>query len=356
MNEPLLQINDKGDAVGRLQELLDRAGFEQPGDGFRIFGPSTRDAVISYQTTRGLLADGKAGNNTWNALKSGAPAVAPAPTRHTPQHESLLIEIGLTAEEFGLTVHQCDAPGAPARWGPVSPGHSATSLHFRGRAFDAAGTSAQMREFTQWAVDNHGTRLEGPHPQPERLHRRRRRAGPQLLGRRRVRRPPRPRPPRGLGPRGRTRLFTFGEIPSYQYGVKFDPALSDDKLALTLTFSDFEATVKADGPLQATRKFSLVLPLEGDGGRAEIQFGISAFVLTTEGTTATLIFSVNGQTTVGDFGAHADQSVVQTLSFAAEGPTECRVYGLLLVGRDSQADAAFLNILAIDAEVRPPTS
>ncbi|HEX7277345.1 MAG TPA: hypothetical protein VF244_08220 [Acidimicrobiales bacterium] len=105
-------------------------------------------------------------------------------------------------------------------------------------------------------------------------------------------------------------MLTFGEIPPYQYGVKFDPALSDDKLALTLTFSDFEATVKEGGPLVATRKFSLVLPIEGDGGRAEIP----------------------------------------------DDPTECRPYGLLLVGRDSTADAAFLNITAIDAEVRPPTS
>ncbi|HEX7277344.1 MAG TPA: peptidoglycan-binding domain-containing protein [Acidimicrobiales bacterium] len=161
MSEPLLEINAKGEAVGRLQELLDRAGFLQPGDTFTVFGPGTRNAVIAYQTTRGLLADGKVGDNTWNALKSGAPAVAPAPAQPTPHHESLLVEIGLTAEaRFGLSVHQCDAPGAPARWGPVSPGHSATSLHFKGRAFDAAGTAAQMREFTQWAIDNHGPRLE----------------------------------------------------------------------------------------------------------------------------------------------------------------------------------------------------
>jgi len=152
-------------------------------------------------------------------------------------------------------------------------------------------------------------------------------------------------------------MFTFGQIPTYQSNEKFELDVSDDNRALTLTFSDLHATVgggKSPASM-STRVFSLVLPLEGDEKRVEIEFIVQGFTLAPDGATATMVCSVNGQTTVADFPGRSDQSFVQKLKFAAEPPSECRLYVLLLVGRDSRnANAeAFLNVTSIDAEILP---
>ncbi len=70
--EPVLRQGSTGEAVGRLQEMLDVVGFHQPEDGFKVFGASTREAVKAYQKSRGLEDDGVVGKDTWGALKSGA--------------------------------------------------------------------------------------------------------------------------------------------------------------------------------------------------------------------------------------------------------------------------------------------
>src|SRR5262245_13776765 len=152
-------------------------------------------------------------------------------------------------------------------------------------------------------------------------------------------------------------MFTFGQIPTYQSDENFELAVSDDKRALTLTFSDLKATVgggKSPASM-STRMFSLVLPLEGDEKRVEIEFIVQGFTLALEGASATMVCSVNGQTTVADFPGKSDQSFVQKLKFAAESPSECRLCVFLLVGRDSRnANAeAFLNVTSIDAEILP---
>jgi hypothetical protein len=152
-------------------------------------------------------------------------------------------------------------------------------------------------------------------------------------------------------------MFTFGQIPTYQSDDKFELGVSDDKRALTLTFSDLQVTVggsKSPAPA-STRVFCVVVPLEGDDKSVEIEFTASAFIKTLEGATATLVSSVNGQTTVADFPANSDQSFEQRLKFTAQSPSECRLCVFLLVGRDSKNSnaEAFLNVPSIDAEILP---
>jgi hypothetical protein len=153
-------------------------------------------------------------------------------------------------------------------------------------------------------------------------------------------------------------MFGFGQTPTFQSDEPFVLDVSDDKRALTLTFSEFEVSVgssQSPAPM-STRAFFLVLPLEGYDERVEIEFFCSnAFVLTTEGATATLVFSVNGQTTVADFPANSEQSFIQPLKFTAPSPSECRLCVFLLVGRDSKNSnsEAFLRVPAIDAEILP---
>jgi hypothetical protein len=156
-------------------------------------------------------------------------------------------------------------------------------------------------------------------------------------------------------------MFTFGQTPTYQSDEKFDLDVSDDKRALTLSFSDgFEVAVGgSNSPTPtSTHAFFLVLPLEGDDERAEIEFiATNAFVVTTEGATATIVCSVNGQTTVADFPANSEQSFDQVLKFTAPSPSECRLCVFLLVRRDSKNynAEAFLSAPVINAEILPRT-
>jgi hypothetical protein len=72
----------------------------------------------------------------------------------------LLVHVGLMSESrFGLRVAECDAPGAPARWGPVHPVHAPGSLHYAHRAADISGPEAQMHKFAAWVGQTHGPQL-----------------------------------------------------------------------------------------------------------------------------------------------------------------------------------------------------
>jgi peptidoglycan L-alanyl-D-glutamate endopeptidase CwlK len=58
---------NKGERVQALQQTLKNKGFD-PGNVDGDFGPATEAAVISFQKSEGLLADGKAGSQTLGAL------------------------------------------------------------------------------------------------------------------------------------------------------------------------------------------------------------------------------------------------------------------------------------------------
>lgn len=62
-----LRRSDKGEAVKRLQRALKKAGFE-PGKLDGEFGAGTEAALIAFQRSEGLLADGIAGPRTLQAL------------------------------------------------------------------------------------------------------------------------------------------------------------------------------------------------------------------------------------------------------------------------------------------------
>lgn len=63
---PLVQQNDSGEDVRSVQYLLNAHGAALATDG--LFGPLTKGAVQSFQTSHGLIADGIVGNATWPQL------------------------------------------------------------------------------------------------------------------------------------------------------------------------------------------------------------------------------------------------------------------------------------------------
>lgn len=62
-----LRLGDRGSSVRKLQQELDQAGFA-PGNIDGHFGPGTLAAVIAFQSSEGLLADGVAGPRTLHVL------------------------------------------------------------------------------------------------------------------------------------------------------------------------------------------------------------------------------------------------------------------------------------------------
>lgn len=67
-----------GPDVTMLQERLKTLGFP-PGAADGVFGPATEAAVMAFQTSEGLLADGIVGNRTWTALGFADDEVPPPP-------------------------------------------------------------------------------------------------------------------------------------------------------------------------------------------------------------------------------------------------------------------------------------
>jgi len=77
--QPLLQYGSRGDAVRRLQSLLNQRGYSLDVDGG--YGPLTRAAVTDYQKKNRLRVDGVVGSETWgHLLSTPAAAGTAAPT------------------------------------------------------------------------------------------------------------------------------------------------------------------------------------------------------------------------------------------------------------------------------------
>lgn len=65
---PTIRRGSLSNYVLIAQDDLNTLGFRTGGlDG--IFGVATQNAVISYQRSRGLVADGIVGCNTWRSLQ-----------------------------------------------------------------------------------------------------------------------------------------------------------------------------------------------------------------------------------------------------------------------------------------------
>lgn len=66
MARPVLQLGSRGDEVRQLQELLRGRGYRILADGY--FGPATYGAVLNFQLSHRLTADGVVRAGTWAAL------------------------------------------------------------------------------------------------------------------------------------------------------------------------------------------------------------------------------------------------------------------------------------------------
>jgi len=108
-DDPVLRLEDQGEAVERLQQLLAAAGFD-PGPVDGHFGSKTDTAVRALQAARGLDVDGVVGAQTWEALRSHGHRGPPSPAGSSVSDVGLrLIEMfeGLSLEPYNDPVGHC---------------------------------------------------------------------------------------------------------------------------------------------------------------------------------------------------------------------------------------------------------
>ena len=67
VGRPMVSYGSRGDAVRKLQELLNALGYDC-GSVDGIFGSKTKAAVLAFQKANGLAADGIVGSLTWGKL------------------------------------------------------------------------------------------------------------------------------------------------------------------------------------------------------------------------------------------------------------------------------------------------
>lgn len=93
----ILRLNSSGPEVIALQQALRASGFS-PGAIDGLFGPGTEAAVLAFQRSEGLAADGIVGPNTAAALNLAAvpsiPSAIPAVTTHVVSQMFPLTPIG----------------------------------------------------------------------------------------------------------------------------------------------------------------------------------------------------------------------------------------------------------------------
>lgn len=147
----MLSVGSRGSDVTRLQQALAKAGCDPHGvDG--IFGPKTYAAVLKYQKAHGLNRDGVVGPSTGRSLfhtssasywdgkgdagrGSGSGSVPAKFPTHGTNRQKLDYAASL-AKSLGLRITST-----------TGGTHAKNSYHYKGRAIDVAGSSAQMAKF-----------------------------------------------------------------------------------------------------------------------------------------------------------------------------------------------------------------
>ncbi len=158
-----LEFGSRGSNVLKLQQALIALGYD-PGGADGKFGRGTESAVILYQTSKGLTADGKAGTQTLTALYDDADTAADTSTgtAATSTNPNTL-EYGdsgdlVTALQTALTALGFDTNGVDGRFGAGTRKAVIAFQKANGLTADGlAGTKTQKLLYTKADAATSGT-------------------------------------------------------------------------------------------------------------------------------------------------------------------------------------------------------
>ncbi|MBB6449807.1 cell wall-associated NlpC family hydrolase [Geomicrobium halophilum] len=135
--------DDQGSEVEQLQSELSNQGYAVQVDG--TFGSETENAVKEYQSDQGLVVDGIAGPNTYQALEpdtssNGDPSNEDSENQDPASSDS---DIAATAESV---------LGTPYQWGGTTP-DGFDSSGFINYVFDQNGIDVSRTHAEMWEND-----------------------------------------------------------------------------------------------------------------------------------------------------------------------------------------------------------
>lgn len=111
-----LQLNDQGEDVRQLQQILIKIGYPLSDDG--IFGKVTENTVKHFQQKTGISPDGVVGPNTWAMLQSYGQMTPPNHKFHEVVDEWLPLKpheyMQDKTQKLGICYHHTVSDGNPA--------------------------------------------------------------------------------------------------------------------------------------------------------------------------------------------------------------------------------------------------
>ncbi|SDJ08628.1 C40 family peptidase [Salimicrobium halophilum] len=148
----LLTQGDRGQAVSSLQSELSQQGYYTYSvDG--IYGPITKNAVMSFQADQGLAVDGIAGPRTKAALGSGSAATA------SSQTEPVAVDTSASAGNSEIVAAAENLLGIPYQYGGTTRA-ALDSSGFINETFEQVGVDVSRTHAGIWA--NNGTHVSSP--------------------------------------------------------------------------------------------------------------------------------------------------------------------------------------------------
>ena len=126
--------------------------------------------------------------------------------------------------------------------------------------------------------------------------------------------------------------------------------MSDDRRALTTTFSDFEViTDPASAEPSATKSFSMTLPLTDGANGDVLGFHVSGWSITNAGATARMTLRGGGKVKVKDFPTGSDVEIVESLWLPATPGTTYQLSVVIEIHKDAAGGGdGFINASNIE--------
>lgn len=153
-SQPVVQIGSRGEAVVRLQDRLNRLGYDA-GTSDGAFGRKTRAAMVEYQLDQNLPLSSRVTAAMWQRLAQAQPPRAAPPT-HTPAGNALReVYPPRAAETRALFREAARLAGVPVSWADSSGLHNILERESQGRV--------GVPNFTYGSVRNDSSRYREVH-------------------------------------------------------------------------------------------------------------------------------------------------------------------------------------------------